>query len=257
MGEALVVTSGKGGAGKSTVAVNLAAALAMKGKSALLIDADTGLRSLDVLLGLENNVVYDLTDVIEGNCRLKQAIVKARCADNLFLIAAAALRDASSVKPAAMADTVRRLRAKYDYIIIDCPAGVDAGFRTAIAPAERAIVVTSEDAICVRDVERVGALLDQAGIRDRLLVVNRMRARKIKRGEPMPGQVLSERLHMALLGQLGEDRAFYDAAQAGRPLALDRGETAAAFEHMARRLMGEDVPFEMPRRPSLIRRLRG
>ena len=134
---------------------------------------------------------------------------------------------------------------------------MDAGFRTAIAPAERAIVVTGEDAICVRDVERVGALLDQAGIRDRLLVVNRMRARKIKRGEPMPGQALSERLHMALLGQLGEDRAFYDAAQAGRPLALDRGETAAAFERMARRLMGEDVPFEMPRRPSLIRRLRG
>ena len=118
MGEALVVTSGKGGAGKSTVAVNLAAALAVKGKSVLLIDADTGLRSLDVLLGLENNVVYDLTDVIEGNCRVKQAIVKARCADNLFLIAAAALRDASAVKPAAMADTVRRLKAKYDYCTV-------------------------------------------------------------------------------------------------------------------------------------------
>ena len=257
MGEALVVTSGKGGAGKSTVAVNLAAALAVKGKSVLLIDADTGLRSLDVLLGLENNVVYDLTDVIEGNCRVKQAIVKARCADNLFLIAAAALRDASAVKPAAMADTVRRLKAKYDYIIIDCPAGVDAGFRTATAPAEKAIVVTNEDAICVRDAERVGALLDQAGIRERLLVVNRMRARKIKRGEPMPGQALSERLNMTLFGQLGEDKAFYDAAQAGRPLALDKGEAAAAFERMARRLMGEDVPFEMPTRPSLFQRLRG
>ncbi len=257
MGEALVVTSGKGGAGKSTIAVNLAAALTVKGRSVLLIDADTGLRSLDVLLGLENNVVYDLTDVIEGSCRLKQAIVKARCADNLFLIAAAALRDASAVKPAAMADTVRRLKAKYDYIIIDCPAGVDAGFRTAIAPAEKAIVVTNEDAICVRDAERVGALLDQAGIRERLLVVNRMRARKIKRGEPMPGQALSERLNMTLLGQMGEDRAFYDAAQAGRPLALDKGEAAAAFERMARRLMGEAVPFEMPKRPSLFQRLRG
>ncbi len=257
MGEALVVTSGKGGVGKSTVAVNLAAALAMKGKSALLIDADTGLRSLDVLLGLENNVVYDLTDVIEGNCRLKQAIVKARCADNLFLIAAAALRDASAVKPAAMADTVRRLRSKYDFVIVDCPAGVDAGFRTAIAPAERAIVVTGEDAICVRDAERVGALLDQAGIRERLLVVNRMKPRKLGRGESMPGEALSERLHMTLLGQLGEDRAFYDAAQAGRPLALDKGRAAAAFERMARRLMGESVPFEMPKMPSLFRRLRG
>ena len=257
MGEALVVTSGKGGVGKSTVAVNLAAALAMKGKSTLLIDADTGLRSLDVLLGLENSVVYDLTDVIEGSCRLKQAIVKARCVDNLSLIAAAALRDASAVKPAAMVDTVRRLKDRYDYIIVDCPAGVDAGFRTAIAPAERAIVVTHEDAICVRDAERVGALLEQAGLRERLLVINRMRPRKIKRGESMPGQALSERLHMTLLGQLGEERAFYDAAQAGRPLALDPGDAAQAFERMARRLMGETVPFEMPRRPSLLARLRG
>ena len=257
MGEVLVVTSGKGGVGKSTIAVNLAAALAMKGRSTLLIDADTGLRSLDVLLGLENNVVYDLIDVIEGNCRLKQAIVRARCADNLFLIAAAALRDASAVKPVAMADTVRRLRSQYDYIIVDCPAGVDAGFRTAIAPAEKAIVVTNEDAICVRDVERVGALLDQAGLREKLLVVNRMRARKITRGEIMPGQMLSARLHMTLFGQLGEDRAFSDAAQAGRPLALDRGDAAEAFERMARRLMGETVPFEMPRRPSLLSRLRG
>lgn len=257
MGEALVVTSGKGGVGKSTIAVNLAAALALKGKHTLLIDADTGLRSLDVLLGLENNVVYDLTDVIEGNCRLKQAIVMARCTDNLYLIAAAALRDASAVKPAAMADTVRRLKSKYDYIIIDCPAGVDAGFRTAIAPAEKAIVVATEDAICVRDAERVGALLNQAGIRERLLVVNRMKARKLKRGEPVPGEALCERLGMKLLGQVGEDKAFFDAAQAGRPLALDKGEASAAFERMARRLTGESVPFEMPRRPSLFSRLKG
>lgn len=257
MGEALVITSGKGGVGKSTIAVNLAAALAQAGKSTLLIDADTGLRSLDVLLGLENNVVYDLTDVIEGNCRLKQAIVKVRCVEGLSLIAAAALRDASSVKPAAIADVVRRLRHQYDYILIDGPAGVDAGFRAAMAPAEKAIVVTHEDAICIRDAERVGALLKQAGIQEQLLVVNRMKGRHVKSSEGMPGAVLAERLNMTLLGQLGENSAFWAAAQQGVPVVLSKGEPGATFVRMAARLRGENVPFKMPARPSLFRRLKG
>lgn len=257
MGEALVITSGKGGVGKSTVAVNLAAALARMGKRTLLIDADTGLRSLDVLLGLENSVVYDLTDVIEGNCRLKQAIVKARCAEGLYLISASALRDASSMKPAALTDVVRRLKNQFDYVIIDGPAGVDAGFRSAMAPAQRAIVVTHEDAICLRDAERVGALLEQAGISERLLVINRMRPTHVRRGAKQPGEVIAERLNMTLFAQVGEGRIFWEAAQKGVPAVLTRGEPEAAFERMARRLTGENVPVQNPRKPGLFERLKG
>ena len=153
--EALVVTSGKGGVGKSTVAVNLAVSLARRGKKTVVIDADTGLRSLDVLLGMENDVVYDLTDVVEGVCKLRQAVVKVRDVDNLSMLAAAQLRDMSSVSREQMEKVVSELKEQFDYVIIDCPAGVDLGFRVAVAGADRAIIVTHNDAICQRDVERL------------------------------------------------------------------------------------------------------
>ncbi|MBQ8953499.1 MAG: septum site-determining protein MinD [Clostridia bacterium] len=244
MGEALVVTSGKGGVGKSTLAVNLAAALALAGSRTALVDADTGLRSLDVMLGLENNVVYDLTDVAEGVCRLRQAVLRCPAVPGLSMMAASQLRDAGSVSREKMKDIAGQLKESFEYVIIDCPAGVDAGFRIAAAGADRALIVTQIDPVCVRDAERVKGLLERAGVGKTLLAVNRVRREKPKKEEPYSWDALAQRLELPLVGLVGEDEAFSQAAQAGRPAVLDHEDIMKTFEEMARRLKGENLPVK-------------
>lgn len=242
--EALVVTSGKGGVGKSTVAVNLAVSLAKRGKKTVVIDADTGLRSLDVLLGMENDVVYDLTDVVEGVCKLKQAVVKVRDVDNLSMLAAAQLRDMSSVSREQMEKVVSELKEQFDYVIIDCPAGVDLGFRVAVAGADRAIIVTHNDAICQRDVERVKGLLQRADVNDMALLVNRVTPEKLKKKKPSSCAVMAEKLEMKLIGNIEARAIVREAAEKGRPVVLEDKELEQAFDEIARRVMGEEIPVQ-------------
>ncbi len=244
MSEALVITSGKGGVGKSTIAANLAAALADDGQKVVIIDADTGLRNLDVLLGMENRVVYDLTDVAEGVCRLKQALVRDRGNENLSLLAAAQMRDSASVSPAQMEKIVARLKGMFDWIIVDCPAGVDRGFRTAIAGADRAIIVALNDAISIRDAERVKMLLDKAGMPAPMLICNRMREEVIARGEKPSYKKMAERLELQLLGITPEDDAIRLAAQEGVPVVKGKSPAAQAIKRIARRLRGDTVEIE-------------
>ena len=250
VGEALVITSGKGGVGKSTVAVNLAASLGRLGCRTVLIDADTGLRSLDVLLGMENDLVYDLTDVAEGICKLRQAVVKARDVDGVSLLAAAQLRDMCSVPRGRMESVASELRQMFDYVIIDSPAGVDLGFRIAAAGADRAIIVANNDVICQRDAERVKGLLERAGIGDISLLLNRVPPEKLKKKEKSSCALMAERLELPLIGNIrARASVFREAAQKGRPAALESEEMARAFEEIARRVMGEDIPVQPVRMP--------
>ena len=244
MSEALLVTSGKGGVGKSTLAVNLAATLALMDYKTVLVDADTGLRSLDVMLGLENNVVYDLTDVAEGVCKLRQALVHQPEVPGLSMVAAAALRDATSVSREKMNEIVEHLKERYTYVIIDCPAGVDEGFRVAASGADRAIIVTHTDAVCVRDAERVKGLLERAGVTDVMLAINRARREKLKKGQESACESIAQRLELPLIGIVGENDAFLNAVQKGRPLVLDDADMKATFEEIVRRLRGEELPVK-------------
>lgn len=255
MSEALVITSGKGGVGKSTLAANISLALADAGLKVVLIDADTGLRNLDVLLGMENRVVYDLTDVAEGVCRLKQALVKDRNNENLCLIAAAQMRDSGSVSPAQMEKIVDKLKNQFDWVIVDCPAGVDRGFRTAIAGADRAIVVALDDAVSIRDAERVGQLIQKAGLPKPMLVCNRMQAEKLRKGEVPAWQRMSERLDMQLLGMIPEDNEIRWAAQAGIPAVRGKSAAGEALLRIARRLRGETVDIEPIKEKGLFARI--
>lgn len=257
MSEALVITSGKGGAGKSTLAANLSVALADGGAKVVLIDADTGLRNLDVLLGMENRVVYDLTDVAEGVCRLKQALVRDRNCENLCLIAAAQMRDSSSVLPAQMEKIVGKLKEQFDWIIVDCPAGVDRGFRTAIAGADRALVVTMDDPVSVRDAERVSALVEKAGLPKPMLVCNRVRAEKLRKGEQPAWMATAERLDMHLAGVVPEDDAVRRAVQQGMPVARGTSPAGEAFRRIARRMCGETIAIEPIREKGFFARLFG
>lgn len=255
MGEALVITSGKGGVGKSTLAVNLAVSLAGMGKKTVLIDADTGLRTLDVLVGMENNVVYDLTDAVEGVCRLKQAIVKVQGIENLSLIAAAQLRDSTSVPPARMEEIVLKLKNMFDKVIIDCPAGIGMGFKASIAAADRAILVVMDDAVVIRDAERVKGLLERADVKNMSIVLNRARWEKLKRDEEDAAHRLSSRLELPLLGVIAESDAYMKAAQTGHPVALDAGDEGETFKRIARRVCGETVNICLPKKPGFFARL--
>ncbi len=246
VGEALVITSGKGGVGKSTVAVNLGVSLARMGRRTVVVDADTGLRSLDVLLSLENDVVYDLTDVAEGMCELRQAMVQTRDMNGLYLVAAAQLRGVSSVSPKAMENVTRQLKERFDYVLIDCPAGLDVGFRVAVAGADRAVIVTQNDAVCQRDAERVKGLLQREGVTDISLLVNCVQPEKWanKKGEQKSAcEIMAEQLELPLIGNIRAcPEVFLAAARKGRPAALDYGEQAQVFGEIARRVTGEAIP---------------
>ncbi len=257
MSEALVITSGKGGVGKSTLAVNLSLALADGGQKVVLIDADTGLRNLDVLLGMENQVVYDLTDVAEGVCRLKQALVRVKHNEKLCMIAAAQMRDSASVTPEQMRKIVEMLKEQFDWVIVDCPAGVGQGFRTAIAGADRAIIVALNDPISIRDAERAASLVEKAGLPRPMLVCNRMLPEKLKEGEEPAWQKMGRRLDMQALGVVPEDGAVRQAAQEGIPVVRSGSGAGGAFLRIARRVKGEVVPMEESREMGFWARLFG
>ena len=205
MCEVIVVTSGKGGVGKTTTSANIGTGLAALGNSVVMIDTDIGLRNLDVVLGLENRIVYNLIDVIEGNCRFKQALIKDRNYNNLFLLPCAQTRDKTAVNPEQIVKLVDEIRQEYDYIIIDCPAGIEQGFRNAIAAADRAVIVTTPEVSAIRDADRIIGLLEAYGIEKQHLIINRIRYDMVKKGNMMSADDVVDILGVDLLGVIADD----------------------------------------------------
>lgn len=205
MGEVIVITSGKGGVGKTTTTANLGAALAMQGKKVVLIDTDIGLRNLDVVMGLENRIVYDIVDVVEEKCKLRQALIKDKRFQELFLLPAAQTRDKSAVNEEQMRNLTNALKEEFDYIIIDCPAGIEQGFKNAIAGANRAIVVTTAEISAIRDADRIIGLLESSEIKNPELVINRIKPNMVRRGEMMDVNDIVDLLSIELVGVIPDD----------------------------------------------------
>ena len=245
MSEVYVITSGKGGVGKTTTTANLGAGLALMEKSVVLVDADIGLRNLDVVMGLENRIVYDLIDVIEGNCRLKQALIKDKRYPTLHLLPAAQTKDKDAVSPEQMKKLCEQLREEFDYVILDCPAGIEQGFKNAIAGADKAIVVTTPEVSAVRDADRIIGLLEAAEVRSPLLVLNRLRVNMVKRGEMMSLEDVTEILAIDVLGVVPDDETIVISTNKGEPCVADAANSLAgqAFRDICRRMNGETVPL--------------
>lgn len=258
MGKVYVVTSGKGGVGKTTTTANLGAALAQIGKRVCLVDADIGLRNLDVALGLETRIVYDLVDVVEGFCKLKQALIKDRRLDNLSLLAAAQTKDKSAVTPDQVRKLVDQLRPGFDVVLVDCPAGIEQGFQNAIAGADQAIVVTTADVSSVKDADRVIGLLEAEGHLMPQVILNRLRPRLVRRGDLMSLDDVLEILAVDLLGVVPEDEVIVVTSNRGEPAALVPSSKAGqAYRRIARRLLGMPVPIpEMEETVGFVSRLR-
>ncbi|MFC4776465.1 septum site-determining protein MinD [Paenibacillus sp. GCM10023252] len=243
MGEAVVITSGKGGVGKTTTSANLGTALALLGKKVCMVDTDIGLRNLDVVMGLENRIIYDLIDVAEGRCRLQQALIKDKRFEELFMLPAAQTKDKSDVSPEQVRDMITELKGEFDYVIIDCPAGIEQGFRNAVAGADRAIVVTTPENAAVRDADRVIGLLEQSQIPSKL-IINRIRANMVKSGEMLDIDEICQVLAIDLLGIVPDDERVIKAANAGEPTVMDPTSRAAiAYRNIARRILGDMVPL--------------
>lgn len=244
MGEAIVVTSGKGGVGKTTTTANIGTALAALGKSVVVIDGDTGLRNLDVLMGLENRIVFTLIDVIEGKCRLKQALIKDKRLPKLFLLPTAQTRDKDDVNPEQMLNLVCELKKEFDYVIIDCPAGIEQGFENAIIGADRALVVVNPEVTSVRDSDRVIGKLDARGLENHQLIINRINYKMTQNGDMLDVNDILDSLAIKLIGVVPDDRTITVSTNRGEPIVLDDKATSGqAFRNIAKRITGETVPF--------------
>ena len=244
MSEVIVITSGKGGVGKTTTTANLGTSLSLNGNKVVIIDADIGLRNLDVVMGLENRIVYDLVDVIEERCKLKQAMIKDKRFENLFLIPAAQTRDKDAVNPEQMKKICDELREEFDYILVDCPAGIENGFKNAIAGADRALIVTTPEVSAVRDADRIIGLLDANNILDHRLVVNRFKPNMVERGDMMDIEDILEILAIDLIGVVPEDDSIVVSTNTGEPAANDQASVAGkAYRNIAKRVQGEEVEF--------------
>ena len=240
----IVITSGKGGVGKTTTTANIGAALAEKGHKVLLIDTDIGLRNLDVVMGLENRIVYDLIDVIEERCRISQALIKDKRCQNLVLLPAAQIRDKNDVNVDQMKELISSLKDSFDYILIDCPAGIEQGFKNAIAAANEAVVVTTPEVSATRDADRIIGLLEAAGIKNPRLVINRLRIDMVKDKNMLSVEDILDILAVKLLGVVPDDENVVISTNKGEPLVYKGDSLAAkAFKNIASRIEGVEVPL--------------
>ncbi len=245
MSEVIVITSGKGGVGKTTTTANLGCGFALLGKKVALVDADIGLRNLDVVMGLENRIVYDLVDVVEGNCRLKQALIKDKRYEGLFLLPAAQTRDKDAITPEQMKKLCESLKEEgFDYILIDCPAGIEQGFKNAISGADKAIVVTTPEVSAVRDADRIIGLLEANSLNNPTLILNRLRPDMVKRGDMMTIDDVTEILAIDILGVVPDDESIVISTNKGEPaVTIENSKAGIAYRNITRRIMGEDVPL--------------
>ena len=244
MGEVIVVTSGKGGVGKTTTTANLGAGLAQKGKLVVMIDTDIGLRNLDVVLGLENRIVYDLVDAVKGTCKLKQALIKDKRFENMYLLPAAQTKDKTAVNQKQMIHLTQTLKKEFDYVIIDCPAGIEHGFKNAIAGADKAIVVSTPEVSAVRDADRIIGLLESANLYCPKLIVNRIRTKMVQSGDMMSVDDMLEILAVDLLGIVPDDDSIVTSTNRGEPAVLEKSSRAGlAYRNITGRLLGEEIDF--------------
>jgi septum site-determining protein MinD len=251
----ITITSGKGGVGKTTLTANLGVALAAMGHKVVNIDADIGLRNLDIIMGLENRIVYDLIDVVEGRCKLRQAMVKHKLHPNLMLLPAAQTRDKSSLSPEQMIKVVEEMKSEYDFVLVDSPAGIERGFQNAVAPADEALIVTNPEVSSVRDADRIVGLLEsrEKAVKTHL-VINRVKAEMVKRGEMLSAEDVVEILSIKLIGVVPEDASVLIAGNTGNPGTATKANQA--FSNIARRLLGEEVPFlDLDDAPNFFQRL--
>jgi len=243
MGEVIVVTSGKGGVGKTTTTANVGTGLAMLGKKVVLIDTDIGLRNLDVVMGLENRIEYNLVDVVENNCRIKQALIKDKRYPNLYLLPSAQTKDKSAVSPEQMKKLAGELREEFDYILLDCPAGIEQGFKNAIAGADRALVVTTPEVSAVRDADRIIGLLEANEISRTHLIVNRLRTDMVKEGNMMSSDDVVEILAIDLIGVVPDDEQIVISTNNGEPLVGSEAKAGQAYMNICKRVLGEEIPY--------------
>lgn len=242
MSEVIVVTSGKGGVGKTTTTANLGVGLSLLGKKVVLIDTDIGLRNLDVILGQENRIVYDLVDVVRGECDLKRAAIRDKRFDGLFLIPAAQTTDKDAVSPAQMKELCAKLKEEYDFVVIDCPAGIEQGFKNAIAGADKAVVVTTPDISAVRDADRIVGLLEQNGIFDHKVIINKIRPELVKRGQMLNTEEVLNILSIDLLGVIPDDGNVIASATKGEPVVCQKKSIAGrGYQNICERLIGKNV----------------
>lgn len=245
MSEVIVITSGKGGVGKTTTTANIGTALASLGKKVVVVDGDTGLRNLDVLMGLERRIIYTILDVIEGKCNLKKALIKDKRFETLYLLPTAQCRDKDDISAENMIKIIDELKNDFDYILIDCPAGIEQGFENAVIGADRAIVVVNPEITSVRDADRVIGKLNDKGLEDHGVIVNRLNYEMTKRGEMLGVDDIIDCLAIKLIGVVPEDKNVTVSTNKGEPVVLDEHAMAGvAFKNIARRIMHEEVPFE-------------
>ncbi|MFW5786952.1 MAG: septum site-determining protein MinD [Halanaerobiales bacterium] len=253
----IVITSGKGGVGKTTTTANLGTGLAMLDQRVTLIDADIGLRNLDVVMGLENRIVYDIVDVVENNCRLEQALIRDKKFNNLFLLPAAQTRDKTAVTPFQMQELIKKLNEEMDFILIDSPAGIEQGFKNAIAGADEAIILTTPEVSAVRDADRIIGLLEAEGLRDPEVIINRIRMDMVEKGDMMDIDDMIEILAINLLGVVPDDDDIVVSTNKGEPIVLAGNSKAGkAFYNIARRLNGEELPLMSLEKETLIKKIK-
>jgi len=253
----ITVTSGKGGVGKTTTTANISVALSRLDQRVVMLDADIGLRNLDVVTGLENRIVYDIVDVVEGRCNLKQALIKHKQFPSLYLIPAAQTRDKTAISPADMLDIVAKLKPEFDFIIIDSPAGIERGFRNAVAPADEVIIVTNPEVSAVRDADRIIGLLEAENKEPGKLIINRLKPDMVKKGEMLSADDITDILALDIIGIVPEDEFVIPASNSGVPVTLNEDSKAGlAFQNIARRLLGQNVPLmDLEKQPGFFRRL--
>ena len=249
MGEVIVITSGKGGVGKTTTTANLGSALALEGKKVVLVDTDIGLRNLDVVMGLENRIVYDIVDVVEEKCKLRQALIKDKRFQELFLLPAAQTRDKSAISEEQMKKLVEKLKEEFDYILIDCPAGIEQGFKNAIAGADRAIVVTMAEISAIRDADRIIGLLESSEIKNPQLIINKLRPEMVRKGKMMDVDDIVDLLSIGLLGVVPDDEYVITQTNKGEPVISNRkAPSGKAYMEAAKRILGENIEVTIPGR---------
>ena len=243
MGEVIVITSGKGGVGKTTTTANIGVGLAKFNKKVVVIDTDLGLRNLDVVMGLENRIVYNLVDVIEGNCRMKQALIKDNRYENLYLLPSPQTKDKTAISQGQMKKLTEELSEEFDYVLLDCPAGIEQGFQNAVAGAGHAIVVTTPEVSAIRDADRIIGLLEKNNIKKIDLIINRIRMDMVKRDDMMSVEDVTEILAIHLLGAIPDDEQIVVATNQGEPVIGMDSLAGKAYLNICKRLMGEEVPF--------------
>lgn len=258
VGEAIVITSGKGGVGKTTTSANLGTALALQGKKVCMVDTDIGLRNLDVVMGLENRIIYDLVDVATGRCRLKQGLVQDKRFNELYLLPAAQTTDKHAVTEEQVRNIVQELKQEFDYVLIDCPAGIEHGYKIAVAGADKAIIVTTPENAAVRDADRVIGLLESDGIKDPGLIINRIKPNMVKKGEMLDVDEICQVLAIDLLGLVPDDEQVIRAANIGEPTVMNPSSRASmAYRNIARRILGDTVPLmQLDQKQNLFGRMK-